>query len=343
MSNMTESRLGLNQGGSDNFELFLKTFSGEVLAAFEERNVMMPLHTVRTITSGKSAQFPLTGTATAGYHAPGDEILGTAIDHSERVINIDNLLVASAFIANIDEAMNHYDVRSIYASELGYALANHADKACIRSAIAGSLDTTDVLGSTSAGSTVTTGGTTGDDIIDGIIDAAKGMDENNIPMGDRFCVLTPTSFYNVLKAAGGADTAAAVLNKDYGPGASVLQGGGQTIRVAGVNCYMSNHIPTADEGTATGALGDGSDGVRNDPFVDADATGAVAAEGYSGIDFQNYQGVVFHRSGLGTVKLMDLAIESDYLVQNQGTLMVAKYAMGHNYLRAGACVGLKSS
>ena len=79
----------------------------EVLAAFEERNVMMPLHTVRTITSGKSAQFPLTGTATAGYHAPGDEILGTAINHSERVINIDNLLVASAFIANIDEAMNH--------------------------------------------------------------------------------------------------------------------------------------------------------------------------------------------------------------------------------------------
>ena len=29
MSNMTESRLGLNYGGSDNFELFLKTFSGE--------------------------------------------------------------------------------------------------------------------------------------------------------------------------------------------------------------------------------------------------------------------------------------------------------------------------
>jgi len=343
MSNMTESRLGLNQGGSDNFELFLKTFSGEVLAAFEERNVMMPLHTVRTITSGKSASFPLTGTATAGYHAPGDEILGTAIDHSERVINIDNLLVSSAFIANIDEAMNHYDVRSIYASELGYALANHADKACIRSAIAGSLDTTDVLGSTSAGSTVTTGGTTGDDIIDGIIDAAQGMDENNIPMGDRFCVLTPTSFYAVLKSAGGADTAAAVLNKDYGQGASVLKGGGQTILVGGVNCFMSNHIPTADEGTATGALGDGSDGVRNDPFVDAGATGAVAAEGYSGVDFQNYQGVVFHRSGIGTVKLMDLAIESDYLVQNQGTLMVAKYAMGHNYLRAGACVGLKSS
>lgn len=343
MSNMTESRLGLNVGGSDKFELFLKTFSGEVLAAFEARNVMMPLHTVRTISSGKSAQFPLTGTATAGYHVPGDEILGTVLAHSERIINIDNLLIASAFIANIDEAMNHYDVRSVYAQELGYALATHADKACIRSAIAGSLDTTDVLGSTSAGSTIATGGVTGDDIIDGILDAAKAMDENDIPMGDRHCVLTPTSFYNVLKAAGGADTAAAVLNKDYGPGASVLQGGGQIIRVGGVDCYMSNHIPTTDEGTASGALGDGTDGTRNDPFVDAGATGAAAAEGYSGVNFTNYQGVVFHRSGVGTVKLMDLAIESDYLVQNQGTLMVAKYAMGHNYLRAGACVGLKTS
>ncbi len=345
MSNMTESRLGLNYGGSDNFELFLKTFSGEVLAAFEERNVMMPLHTVRTITSGKSAQFPLTGTATAGYHAPGDEILGTALNHSERVINIDNLLVASAFIANIDEAMNHYDVRSIYASELGYALANHADKAVIRSAIAGAHDTTDVLGNT-GGSEITTGGTTGDDIIDGIIDAAKTMDVNNIPMGDRFCVLGPTSFYNVLKSAGGADTAAAVLNRDYGPGASVLQGGGQTIRVAGVNCFMSNHVPTADEdddgsGTVDTVLG--STSIRNAPFNDAGATNADSNEGYSGTDFSNYQGVVFHRSGIGTVKLMDLAIESDYLVQNQGTLMVAKYAMGHNYLRAGACVGLKSS
>lgn len=343
MSNMTESRLGLNVGGSDNFELFLKTFSGEVLAAFEERNIMMPLHTVRTITSGKSASFPLTGTATAGYHAPGDEILGAVLAHSERVINIDNLLVASAFIANIDEAMNHYDVRSIYAKELGYALATHADKACIRSAIAGSLDTTDVLGSTAAGATVATGGSTGDQIVDGIISAAQTLDEKDIPMGDRFAVLDPTSFYAVLKSAGGADTASAVLNKDYGPGGSVLQGGGQVIRVAGVDCFMSNHIPTTDEGTASGALGDGTDGVRNDPFVDAGATGAVAAEGYSGINFSNYQGIVFHRSGLGTVKLMDLAIESDYLVQNQGTLMVSKFAMGHNYLRAGACVGLKSS
>lgn len=346
MSNMTSSRLGEAYGGSsDAFELFLKKFSGEVLAAFEERNVMMPLHTVRTITSGKSAQFPMTGTATAGYHVPGNEILGTSLKHAERVISIDNLLIADAFIANIDEAINHYDVRSIYAQELGYALANHADKACIRAVIAGSLDTTDAINGT-GGHTVTTGGATGDNIIDGIITASQGLDERNVPMTDRYAVITPAAFYAVLKAAGGTDTAAALLNKDYGQGASLLQGGGQVLQVAGIPCFMSTHIPTADEdgtgGSVDSVLGDTTAGVRNDPFgAEGGAIGTAA--GYSGVDFQNYQGVVFHRSGAGTVKLMDLAVESDYLVQNQGTLMVAKYAMGHNFLRASSCVGLKSA
>lgn len=352
MSNYTASRMGEAYGGSsDAFELFLKTFSGEVLAAFEERNVMMPLHTVRTIQSGKSATFPMTGVASASYHVPGNEITGGSFDHGERVISIDNLLISSAFIANIDEAMNHFDVRSIYSKELGYALAAHADKAIIRSIIAGSQDATDPVNRT-GGHEVTTGGATGDNVIDGIMTAAQGLDERDIPMSDRFCVLTPAAFYAVLKSAGGSDTASAVLNKDFGPGGSVLSGGGQVLQVAGINCMMSTHIPTGDEldqGGDAGAddadpvLGDVTNGVRNDPFGDAGVTGTGAAEGYSGFDFSNTQGVVFHRSGVGTAKLLDLGIESDYQVQRQGTIMVAKYAMGHNYLRPAACVRLKSS
>lgn len=296
----------------------------EVLAAFEERNVMMPLHTVRTITSGKSAQFPMSGVASASYHVPGAEITGASMNHAERVISIDNLLISNAFIANIDEAMNHYDVRGIYSRELGYALAAHADKAVIRTLIAGSLDTTDAVNRT-GGHTVTSGGTTGDDVIDGIIEAAQGLDERDIPQSDRFAVLTPASFYAVLKSAGASDTASAVLNRDYGPGGSLLSGGSQIIQVAGIQCMMSTHVPTGDEDGTGGAvdtvLGDTTNGVRNDPFgAEGGASGTAA--GYSGIDFSNYQGVVFHRSGAGTVKLLDLAVESDYQVQRQGTLMV---------------------
>ena len=49
------SRVGLVEGNSDNNELFLKKFSGEILQTFEESNVFKALHTIRTIESGKSA------------------------------------------------------------------------------------------------------------------------------------------------------------------------------------------------------------------------------------------------------------------------------------------------
>ena len=42
---------------------------------------------------------------------------------------------------------------------------------------------------------------------------------------------------------------------------------------------------------------------------------------------------MLHKSSVGTVKLKDLATESEYQIQRQGTLMVAKYAMGHGGLR----------
>ena len=63
--NTSPSRVGLIEGGSDNDALFLKKFSGEILQTFEESNIFKPLHTVRTIESGKSAQFPVTGVASA--------------------------------------------------------------------------------------------------------------------------------------------------------------------------------------------------------------------------------------------------------------------------------------
>ena len=72
MANTLPSRLGLvNNTGSDVNELFLKVFSGEILTTFEEANVMKGLHTIRTISNGKSAQFPVTGIATAKYHSSG--------------------------------------------------------------------------------------------------------------------------------------------------------------------------------------------------------------------------------------------------------------------------------
>ena len=85
-----------NDGGTyakDNAN-FLKVFTGEVLTAFDENNVMKDLHKVRTIPHGKSASFVVMGKAAARYHVPGTAVLGSnQIKQSERTINIDDLLL----------------------------------------------------------------------------------------------------------------------------------------------------------------------------------------------------------------------------------------------------------
>ena len=124
----TVSRLGQQNATGDARALFLKLYAGEVLTAFEEKNIFMPLHRTRTISNGKSAQFPLTGAASAKYHSAGELIQADAIKHGERTVTVDDLLISAQFLSNVDEAMNHYDVRSIYSAEMGNALANAADK-----------------------------------------------------------------------------------------------------------------------------------------------------------------------------------------------------------------------
>ena len=59
MSNAVASRIGSINGASDKNALFLKVFSGEVLATFTRENKMLGMSTVRSIANGKSAQFPV--------------------------------------------------------------------------------------------------------------------------------------------------------------------------------------------------------------------------------------------------------------------------------------------
>ena len=76
--------------------------------------------------------------------------------------------------------------------------------------------------------------------------------------------------------------------------------------------------------------------IANNPF---DATGTA---GYSA-NFSNTAGVIFQTEGVGTVKLLDLALESEYQLDRLGTLMVAKYAMGHGVLREECCYEIVSA
>jgi hypothetical protein len=313
----TVSRLGLKQGSSpaDNFELFLKKFAGEVLTTFETENVFKPLHLVRTIESGKSAQFPVTGTATAKYHSPGDNMLLAgnsyinSIAHSEKVITIDGLLTSSTFVAKIDEAMNHYDVRSIYTTELGRALSKKFDTTIAKVVLLAARATANLTGGKGAQS-VTTGATpNGAKLAESIYSAAQLLDEADVPAEERYAVLSPANYYKVVQSL------AAVGNAN--PVGSFVDG--SVVRIAGVQIVKSNNLPSTNVTSSEGNNG-----------------------GYTG-NFTNTVGVVFHKNAVGTVKLLDLAVESEYKIELQGTFMVAKYAMGHGILRPECSVELKTA
>src|SRR5210317_560348 len=194
MSNATVSFLGKANNTGDDNALFLKVFSGEVLAAFARRNQMLDMSMVRTISQGKSAQFPAIGKTTASYHTPGNEITGTVINKNERVITIDDLLISDSFISQIDEAKNHYDVRSIYSTEMGNALAREVDQHLLQLTVLAAQASTTVTGEN--GGTVITDAdadTNASSLITSIFDAAQELDEKDVPEDDRFCVVAPAT------------------------------------------------------------------------------------------------------------------------------------------------------
>ena len=346
----TPSRVGLKQGGSDNQELFLKKFSGEILTTFEEKNIMKPLHTIRTISDGKSAQFPVTGVASAKYHTVGQNIADSGnsylsdIAKSEKIISIDKVLLASSFLANIDDVMNHYDIRSVYANELGNALANRFDTAVIKTFIAAARSAANLTGgaagdrldvgqnvflsdsSYSAGDdTDAAGDPTGAELITALFSSAQKLDENDVPSDGRFCVIRPEEYYKLITggATSGINVANSALNTDVGGQGSVAQG--IIPQIAGINIFKSNHVPS------TNTISGDDDNAVNDPFG--------AGNGYNGA-FTTTLGIVGHSAAVGTVKLLDLATESEYQIERQGTLFVAKYAMGHGILRPECAIEL---
>jgi len=342
------SRVGQINSAGNVDALFLKKFSGEILQTFEESNIFKPLHTVRTIENGKSAQFPVTGIASADYHTPGENIADSGnsylsdIKKAEQIITIDKMLLASTFLSNIDDVKNHYDIRSVYANELGKALALRFDTAIAKVFIAAARSSAVITGGKTGGQldvanndfsagdvAGTPAAVTGAELITALFSAAQKLDENDIPSDGRFAVLRPSEYYKLITGGSGAvaiNTSAA--NKDVGGSGSLASG--SIAQVAGINIFKSTHIPSTDLSAVS--TGDGSS--DNDVF-------AGNGEGYNG-DFRNSLGIVGHSAAVGTVKLLDLATESEYQIERQGTLFVAKYAMGHGILRPECAIELVS-
>jgi hypothetical protein len=318
MSDWSVNRIGSINGAADKTALFLKVFGGEVLTAFSQYNVFMPLHTVRTISSGKTAQFPVTGVIAAHYHTPGAELVGQSVNNAEKTISIDNLLVSDFSLYNLDEAMSHFEVRSEYSKQTGIALANQADKYLAVVAYLTARSAATITGQPGGSSVISsTAGTDSDALLSAISSAAEKLDENLVPEGDRHTALAPAQWWLLANST-------KVFNRDYGnDGVNGSLARPAIMEWANILIHKSNTLR-----------------VVNGQTLAADATNEKNT--YNGA-FTNSIAPVFHRSAFGTVKLLDLSLETEYSVSRQSTLVVSKYAMGHGVLRPECAVEIKTA
>lgn len=313
------SNPGQNLSAGDRDTLFMKVFSGEVLTAFARNTVMMSRHQVRTIDHGKSASFAVMGRTRAKYLAPGNSLddQRTKFEHTEKIIAIDGLLTADCLITDIDDAMNHYDVRVEYSRQLGEALAQSADCAVINElANMAAKDATvaenipdigtgaDKVKGTGKAFEFATGlelsqsAEYGNKIIEGLLAARAAFTKNYVPMGDRYCLLTPEGYSALIKALMPDSANYQAL---FDPNSGKLQ------TICGFEVIEVPHL-----------LNDGVDGKH------------TLSKKYT---TAGLQGIVFHRSAVGTVKLKDLAMERARRAEYQADQIIAKFAMGHGALR----------
>lgn len=299
MTNATPSRSGqVNLAGST-VAMFLKIFGGEVLLRFRNTCVFKDKHVERSIPHGNSASFPYIGATTAAYHTPGVELTGNQIPHAEKVITLDDLLIAHTYVAKIDELKNHYDVRGPYGQELADALVQQFDKNVAQNIILAARAAHPISSITlpTRKSINALYRTDGEALANGIFKGVQGLDEMNAPAEDRFAGVLPAQYYLLVQTT-------KVINKDWG-GAGVYADG-KVIKVAGAEIVKTNNLPQANV-----------------------ETGPTAYQG----DFSDVASVVWQKKAAGTLKLLDLATEAAWDPRRRSTLLLAEMAVGHGILR----------
>ena len=341
MANMNGGQqIGKNQGkgvsNPDALANFLKVFGGEVLTAFVRRSVTMDKIMVRTIQNGKSASFPVMGRTKGYYLAPGENLDDKRKDikHAEKVIVIDGLLTSDVLIYDIEDAMNHYDVRSEYSAQLGEALAIAADGAVLAEMVnlcnlpAASNENIAGLGSAvvleiGAAADLTDPEARGIAILKGLTLARGRLTKNYVPASDRSFFTSPDDYSAILAALmPNAANYAALIDPETGNIRNVM----------GFTVIEVPHL-------TVGGAGDDHDGTNQKHAFPATATGDVK------VAADNVVGIFNHRSAVGTVKLKDMALERARRPEFQADQIIGKYAMGHGGLRpeaAGALVVTKA-
>lgn len=316
--------MGQADGAGDDRALFYKKFTGEVLSAYMTKNIMEGRHRVRNIRGQKSAGFANTGKASGRIHTPGSEITGQPALHNETVITVDDLIISDRFIADIHEAMNHYDVRRDYSRQMGQAIGRTFDKQVLRVGFQAARSSNKITG-LPGGTTLTLSGNFGgtntaeqdaQEFAEACFAAHQQIVENDGDPDDAFVIMTPARYFALTQFKD-------LLNRDWGGAGSYADA--SLPRIGGLPVLWTNNMPTQDDAANITSPGGGDIDYVTDGL---DVISTAYADDYSKVE-----ALVMTPQAVGTVKLIDIALETDRDVRRQGDLMVAKMACGHGVLR----------
>ena len=355
---------GQSNSTGDKRALYLKLFSGEMFKGFQRNTIARDMIMKRTLTNGKSLQFIFTGRTTAEYHTPGNSILGNsdgAPPVAEKTVTVDDLLISSAFVYELDETLAHYDLRGEISRKIGYALAEQYDRKAFRAITKAARQASPITKSnfkepggtqiklTRSGVTDGTAAYDSTCLINGFYDAAAALDEKGVPQEGRVAVLNPRQYYELIQ---NVESNGLINRNERG---DALQSGQGIIEIAGIPIYKSMNIPFFGRfgtkfGTASGtnpgvtdpgATGDFVEVVMEDETAGTSTTKTVNSYGNGTSAFENSCGLIFQKEAAACVEAIGPQVQTtsgDISVVYQGDVILGRLAMGVDALNPAAAV-----
>lgn len=284
----------------------LTLYTGEVLKAFDVKNIALDMVSTRTISGGKSAQYIVTGKASdsnVAAHTPGSEISTQTLANDEVTITVSTRYYYSHFVDELDEKLAQYEIRGELAKQAGEALATKIDKAIFAGMVAmfdednwtvkPGQSAPGVVNINTAWDAATDAEGKGNALIGGYFDVRALFNQRDVT-AEPSVVTTPQNYYYLVQSTRG-------VNSDWTNGNGGIDTG-KISMVAGLRTAWTNNLPAALQYDRDGGAGTGT--------------------------AYELQALVFTKDVFGVVKAMDITSESNYIPERLGYLLTSYYALG---------------
>lgn len=346
--------------------LWLPMWAAEVIHAYDEYQIFESKVDTRTIVSGTSLEFPMTGTIELKEAwAAGEELSGGGSRTNKFTIKLDERPIAAHFeLDNVDLMIEQFEYRSELARQTGQTLANARDRqlAALIAKGAATASRRPVAG-TAIGLDATYDGNEYSDaafdpiqkyaavapttaqraaaalkLLEVIDDHLVYAQEANIPEGGWYLCVDPRTFQDIRKL-GVADSVADVgikqpffagIAEQGGLGMNLAQHGGikEMLTYMGVTICKSNHLPK----DVYNVIGTAVAGRASDGEYDSNYAG----------DYEGIIGLLWKREGVASLKKQGLKVNTVEDVRRNTQFTVASMFNGGGVLSPELCATISA-